>query len=374
MHVGLNLVFLVPGEQGGLEIYARELITALHAERPDVRLTSFINREAHSSNGPWDAVGDVVEVPVKASNRVEWVRGEQLLLPRLAQRAGVDLVHSLGGTAPLRGSFRRVVTIQDLHYRIMRGAHFGLRGMGMAVLVPLGARRSDRIIVPSPDTAADVGRYLHEPADRVDLIPNGFGLSPSGIAEPEDVLRRRHELGTRQVALTVSAKRPYKNIARLLDALAAIAPPARPILVIPGYRTPYERELRAHADALGVNEDVRFLGWVPDAELEGLYALATAFVFPSLHEGFGLPVLEAMNRDLPVACSDVSSLRLVADDATLPFDPRDTAAMTVALRRLLDDRAEAARLVRAGRVHVQRFSWASTARATAASYERALAA
>ena len=100
MHVGLNLVFLVPGEQGGLEIYARELITALHAERPDVRLTSFINREAHSSNGPWDEVGDVVEVPVKASNRVEWVRGEQLLLPRLAQRAGVT--SSTASAAPRR--------------------------------------------------------------------------------------------------------------------------------------------------------------------------------------------------------------------------------------------------------------------------------
>jgi glycosyltransferase involved in cell wall biosynthesis len=374
MHVGLNLVFLVPGQQGGLEIYARELITALHAERPDVRLTSFVNREARASRGPWDDAGDVVTVPVKASNRVEWVRGEQLLLPRLAQRAGVDLVHSLGGTAPVHGRFRRVVTIQDLLYRIMPGAHFGIRGLGMRVLVPLGAHRSDRVIVPSPDTAADVGRYLHEPDDRVDVIPNGFGRSPSGIAEPEDVLRRRHHLGERQVALTVSAKRPYKNIARLLDALAAIPPPSRPILVMPGYRTPYERELRAHADALGIREDVRFLGWVPDAELEGLYALATAFVFPSLHEGFGLPVLEAMNRNVPVACSNVSSLGLVADDATLPFDPRDTAAIGAALRRLLDDRAEAARLVAAGHEHVQRFSWAATARATAASYERALAA
>ncbi|MGH2941440.1 MAG: glycosyltransferase, partial [Solirubrobacteraceae bacterium] len=135
MHVGLNLVFLVPGEQGGMEVYARELLRALPAERPDLRLTAFVNREARAAGGEWDEFADVVEVPVLARSRLEWVRGEQQLLPGLARRAGVDLVHSLASTAPARGRLRRVVTIHDLLYRVVPDAHFGVLGLGMRVLI-----------------------------------------------------------------------------------------------------------------------------------------------------------------------------------------------------------------------------------------------
>jgi glycosyltransferase involved in cell wall biosynthesis len=378
VHVGLNLVFLVPGEQGGLEIYARELVRALATERAGVRFTSFVNRDVRTSGDrtdptDWTQLGDVVELPVSARRRVEWVRGEQLLLPGLARRAGVDLVHSLAGTAPARGPFRRVVTIHDLHYRTLPNAHFGIRGLGMRVLVPLAARRSDRVIVPSPQTAADVRRHLRVPEDRIDLVADGAGHSPTAVAEAQDVLRRRHGLGDRQVVLTVSAKRPHKNLARLLEALAAIAAERRPVLVMPGYRTPHERELRVRADELGVRDDVRFLGWVADGELEGLYGLASLFVFPTLHEGFGLPLLEAFDRGVPVACSNVASLDHVAGDAALRFDPHDPRSIAGAIERLLGDRGEAARLVAAGRIQVARFDWAATARGTLASYERALA-
>ena len=170
----------------------------------------------------------------------------------------------------------------------------------------------------------------------------------------------------------MSAKRPHKNLERLLEALAAIAAERRPVLVIPGYATPYEAVLRERADALGVRDDVRWLGWVSGPELEGLYALADAFVFPSLYEGFGLPVLEAMRRGVPVACSDRSSLPEVAGHAALLFDPEDPRAMTVAIERLLSDRAEADRLRAAGRAQAARFTWGATARATAASYDRVL--
>jgi len=372
VHIGLNLVFLVPGEQGGMEVYARELLRALPAERPDLRLTAFVNREARAAGGEWDAFADVVEVPVFARNRVEWVRGEQLLLPGLARRAGVDVLHSLASTAPARGHFRRVVTIHDLLYRVVPEAHFGVLGLGMRVLVPLAARTSDRVIAISRSTAADVLRYLKVPAARLDVIPSGVGVTAASEPEPATGLRERHGLGTRQVVLSVSAKRPHKNLMRLLNALAAIAPERRPVLVVPGYPTPYEQTLRERAAQLGVLADLRLLDWVSGPELEGLYALADVFVFPSLYEGFGLPVLEAMRRGVPVACSDSSSLPEVAGDAALLFDPYDTAAITTAMERLLGDPAEADRLRAAGRAQAARFTWAATARATAQSYERAM--
>jgi glycosyltransferase involved in cell wall biosynthesis len=374
MHVGLNLVFLVPGETGGMETYARELLPALAQQRPDLRLTAFVNREARAAGGVWEEVADVVEVPVRATNRLEWVRGEQALLPGLARRAGVEVLHSLASTAPARGPFRRVVTVHDLHYRIVPDAHFGLRGLGMRVLVPLAARRAHRVIAVSEATGADIGRFLSVPRERVDVVHNGLGASPDAAPEPEAALRERHGLGARPVVLAVSAKRPHKNLARLIEAVAAIAAERRPLLVLPGYPTPHEAELRERAATLGVADDVRFLAWVSAAELEGLYALAAAFAFPSLYEGFGLPVLEAMRRGVPVACSDRSSLPEVAGDAALLFDPEDPAAIRAALERILGEPGTAQRLRDAGREQAARFSWAACARGTAASYERAAGA
>jgi glycosyltransferase involved in cell wall biosynthesis len=191
---------------------------------------------------------------------------------------------------------------------------------------------------------------------------------------PEAEVRARHGLGERPLLLTVSAKRPHKNLRRLLDALASLPAGERPVLVLPGYPTPHEAELRDHAAALGVADDVRFPAWVSAEELEGLYAAAAGFVFPSLYEGFGLPVLEAMARGVPVACSDRSSLPEVAGDAALLFDPDDVRAIAATLRALLAGGPDVDRLRAAGRARVARFSWAESARLARASYARALSA
>ncbi len=175
-----------------------------------------------------------------------------------------------------------------------------------------------------------------------------------------------------RLLLSVSAKRPHKNLARLLDALALIEAARRPVLVLPGYPTEHEAELRHRAAALGLTAHTRFLGWVDGAELEGLYASAACFVFPSLSEGFGLPVLEAMSRGVPVACSGEGAVAEVAGDAALRFDPRSPRAIADAVERLLSDAAEADRLRQAGRVHAAGFTWERTARGTLASYRRAL--
>jgi glycosyltransferase involved in cell wall biosynthesis len=374
VHVGLNLIYLVPGETGGMETYARELIPAIAHERPDLEITSFVNRETHERNsgGPWSTVGRTVLVPVHARHRTEWVRGEQQLLPRIAARAGVDLVHSLASTAPAWGRFRRVVTIHDLIYRIYPEAHAGLRSRAMGVLVPFAARRSDRILAPSESTRNDLMRLLNVPAKKIDVTPYGVGTS---FARPTDAaeLRARHQLGERAVVFTASAKRPHKNLMRLLDALALIPSERRPVLVLPGYATQHESELRKHASHLRLDADTRFLGWISAADLEAFYRLSSCFVFPSLYEGFGLPVLEAMARGLPVAASDRSSLAEVAGGAARMFDPESSQAMAEAIEDLLHDRTLVNRLRTAGYERVGRFTWSATARATLQAYESAAA-
>ncbi|HYM54212.1 MAG TPA: glycosyltransferase family 1 protein [Solirubrobacteraceae bacterium] len=372
-HIGLNLIFLVPGETGGMEVVARELIPELLAAAPGMRFTAFVNREAASAGGgPWGELLPAVTVPVSARNRVQWVLGEQTLLPRLAARAGVDLVHSLASTAPLRGRFRRVVTVHDLIYARYPEAHSGIREKGMRVLVPWAARRSDRVTVDSHSTRDDLMRLVGIAPERIDVVPLGLGTVRREQPLPEGDVRARFDLGERRLALSLSAKRPHKNLPALIGALAAIPAEERPVLVLPGYPTAHEDELGRRADALGIADWVRLPGWVSAAELEGLWAIASAFVFPSLYEGFGLPVLEAMARGVPVACSNASSLPEVAGDAALLFDPHDEGAIAEALRRLLGDEELRERLQTLGAAQAGRFTWERTARLTLASYARAL--
>ncbi|HEX7300719.1 MAG TPA: glycosyltransferase family 1 protein [Solirubrobacteraceae bacterium] len=366
MHVALNLVFLVPGETGGMETYARELIPRL-AAIDGVRLTALVNREAADE----DFGCDRLVVPVRARNRIDWVRGEQQHVWRMADRAGADVLHSLGSTAPLLGGARRVTTIHDLNYKLVPETHFGLRGLGMRALVPAAARRSHRIIVDAASTKRDLVEHLGTVGDKIDVVPLAAG-PPQVAPVPEEALRAGLRLGTRPVVLSASAKRPHKNIAGLLEALARIPIDRRPVLVVPGYPTPYEAELRAMAAGLGVRDDVVFPEWLEAADLEGLYALAACVVVPSLYEGFGLPVLEAMVRGVPVACSDRSSLPEVAGDAALLFDPEDVVAIASAIERLVGDRELADRLARAGRERAASFSWDRTATQTVESYRRAL--
>jgi glycosyltransferase involved in cell wall biosynthesis len=357
-----------------MEVAARELIPALLDEAPPgTRFTAFVNREAAAAkDGPWGELLPAVTVPVNARNRVQWVLGEQALLAPLAMRAGVDLVHSLASTAPLWGRFRRVVTVHDLIYARFPEAHAGIRDKGMRVLVPQAVHRSHRVIADSQSTREDLVQMLGVSAGKIDVVPLGLGSVRRAAPIDERETRARLELGERRVLLSLSAKRPHKNLLALIGALARIPAAERPVLVLAGYPTAHEAELRARAASEGLDADVRFPGWLSAAELESLWTLAQAFVFPSLYEGFGLPVLEAMARGVPVACSDASSLPEVAGDAALLFDPHDEGAIADALRRLLDDATLREQLRARGLARAGEFTWQRTARLTLESYRRAL--
>src|SRR3954467_6653176 len=371
LKVGLNLLHLVPGQTGGSEIYAMRLIPAL-LDEGGLELVLFASREGAPAIRAelWAAGVEVVELRVNATSRVRRVLAEQTMLPRAVRRSRVDLLHNVFTTAPALPGVPQVTTILDLIYKRFPEAHAGLLAQGMRMLVPLSAKRSRRIIAISEATKSDVVSFLGVDPSRVDvtyLAPGFSGADP----EPEATLRERHSLGDAPIVLSVSAHRPHKNLERLIDAIAVIERPF--VLVVPGYETPWESELAAHVRRRGVQERVRLLGWLGDAELEGLYASATCMAFPSLAEGFGLPVLEAMARGLPVACSNNTSLPEVAGDAALYFDPLALPAMTGAIERLLGDGDLRDRLAEAGREQASQFTWERTAEGTLRSYERALA-
>ena len=366
--IGLNLLFLVPGETGGSEIYVRNLLPKLAEARPDLELVAFVNRE---STGLDLGGAKVIPVDVTGRGRARRTLAEQRRLPRLVRRHGIDLLHSPGTSAPARPGVVSVVTILDVIYARHPEAHTLPMRLGMRVLVPLAARSADRVIAISHAAAAEIAAELDVPPERIDVTY--LGGRPPGPATSEGELRQRLSLGAAPVVLSVSARRPHKNLPRLIEAFASINSDPAPLLVLPGYTTPFESDLRQRVRELGIDDRVRFLGWLEDEDLDGLYGLASCFVFPSLAEGFGLPVLEAMERGVPVACSNTSSLPEVAGDAARYFDPFATSAIAGALSELLSDANLSQRLAAAGRKRAEQFSWHRTARETAESYERAWA-
>lgn len=377
MKIALNLSFVVPGETGGSEIYVRCLVPELARLVGADSLTLFASPElaAEMRATPWFECGTVVTVRAPGRSRVRRSAAEQLLLPLAVRRARVDVLHNMASTAPAwSGAQASVTTILDLIYLHYPAAHSRLLAGGMGMLVPLAARRSDRIIAISHATKDDLVASLGIDPIKIDVVHLGPGPGSDAEPTPEVDLRRRLGLGDAAIVVSPSARRAHKNLERLLDAFALVDDPSQPTLVLPGYATGVEDALVTRARQLGLADRVVFCGWLSDADLAGLYASATALVFPSLYEGFGLPVLEAMRRGLPVACSERSSLPEIAGDAALLFDPESVRAIAEAITRLLSDAELRARLSDAGPRRAADFTWERAALDTLASYERALAA
>ena len=374
LRVGLNLVYFERAS-GGSGTYARELIRAILAVEPETQLTAFVSRSLPD---------DVLDEPW--APRVRWVRfgvdatgNPWHFLPELAgiaiaaARRRLDVVHGLAYIAPpVAPRVATVVTILDtIWMQLPETVDWRFRTV-MRGLVPAAARGAERVVAISEAAREDLVAHLGIPRDKIDVTLLGIRPEQRAKPTPEHELRQRLGLDGRPVVLCVAAKRAHKNLAGLVRAVAAMGD-GGPQLVLPGAPTDHETELRALAEQLQAAERVRFCGWLEESELEGLYALASCFVLPSFTEGFGLPVLEAMSRGVPVVCSDRASLPEVAGDAAILFDPDDVDSLVSGLERVLGDERLAADLVARGRERVGAFTWERTARATLDVYRRALA-
>jgi len=372
--VGLDLVFL--GERaGGAGRYARELISALLGVEPELRLHVFVSRDAPADlfTAPWAGAVRWERLPVRLSGPPVHLAARFGAVPAIAIARRLDVLHGPANVVAVRvPGVASVVTFLDLIW-LHAGEDWGdARAIASTRrLALLCARHARRVLAISHAAARDFSVTLGMDPARIDVTPLGVRDADLAAPEAEAALRARLDLGDAPVVLCVAQKRPYKNHAALIRALPDLAGSGA-ILVAPGAPTEHERKLRALAADLGVGDRVRLPDWVSEAELEGLYRLAACFVLASRIEGFGLPVLEAMRRGVPVACADRGALPEVAGDAALLFDPDDQVAVTAAVRRLLEDRALAADLVERGHARVAQYTWEATARATLAGYRRAL--
>jgi len=369
--IGINAIFLEP-RMGGLDTYTRALVPELARLAPEVQFEVFCNprgKEYLQAEG-WGGAVALTAHPLLGRPGLK-AAGELTLLGVLAGRR-VELLHSVAMTGPLRTRAVHVVTLADVTWIVAPDPGEASTVRLWQAVVPLVARRADRLLALSRAGAEHVVEHLRVPRERIDVVPLAAGNGRIATPTPAAELRRRLRLGDGPVVLTVSAKKVNKNLERLVRAMGPVTA-AHPdaVLVLPGNPTAYEQRLRELAAELGLQANVAFPEYVDANDLEGLYALAGCFVFASINEGFGIPILEAMRRGTPVACSRATALPEVAGDAARYFDPYDVEDIGAAIVQLLGDPRLAQELTARGHEREAAFTWEATARGTLDCYARA---
>ena len=322
-------------------------------------------------HGFWSEVGSVVRLPGSPRKKSVWAWLETAAVPLAAARAKVDLLHSPANFGPLAGPFARVLTVHDVLFRRHPEYVTPVLRAGTELLLPRAARSAHEVITVSQTSRDDIVRLLGVPEQRVAAIPNGW--TPPRTPGDAGLARERFQLGDRAVVLSVASDLPHKDLGVLIDALRRIPPPERPVLVLAGHGTD-AGSLPERARAAGLADDTALVGGVDPTTLEHLYAAAALVVTSTRAEGFGLPVIEALGRGIPVACSDLPVLREVAGDLAYWFRPGDAGSAADAIRRGLEQGRDGEPLRARRMTHARQFSWRTAAERTAAVYEAALAA
>lgn len=367
-HVLLNALYLAPGVSGGTETYLRGLAPALAREYPQLALsiaTTPSGAAALRQDG-FEAFARLLTFPCEDGQRVRRQWAEQVLLPLRVRKTHAQVVHSLGTVNPIHAGRPSVVTLHDVLF--MRVETVGrLTAWGMGALARAATRRADALIAGSAAAREEICSVLHAAPERFTVIHHGIEPAPDVASTPPDQLRTRYGLSGR-VVLCVAAKRPHKNQELLIRAAQSLPPDVEILLV--GHAEAYELQLRALARELGLDERVRFVGHVPYAELEGFWKIASCAAFPTLAEGFGMPITEALARGVPVAASDLPVLREIGGALPHYFDPHEADNCARAIEEALSDTETASR----GPAYAEHFTWTAAARATHGVYENVLRA
>lgn len=364
-------------------LYSRMITIDIDASRATVAQRTGTERYSYEVIAALDRIA-----PAEVQFRL-YINGGRERLPPLSSRAQVrDLrlprlwTHLRLGPASWRARPRvlfvpahvvpllhppTVVTIHDVGYRVFPEAHTARRRLELEVTTRWSLRAARRVLAVSEATKRDLVNWYGVNPDRITVTP--LGLS-ADFGPPDDrdcvtAVRARYGLLQRPYLLYIGTVQPRKNLARVIEALATVLAAGYNLdLVLAGKRGWLSEPIERRASELGIADRVRFTGYIADADLPALLAGALAFIFPSLYEGFGLPVLEAMACGAPVITSTISSLPEVAGDAALLVDPLDPYAIAAAIMRVHDDATLRADLRQRGLARARQFTWESCAQRT----------
>jgi glycosyltransferase involved in cell wall biosynthesis len=358
MRIGLNLLCILPGVNGGVETYSVSLLGALASHYPEHEFIVFVNRLGAAMpvlNAP-NITRVVCDFDARQrSLRYAW---EHLILPRKLRDYSIDVLHSPGYQGPVHCDCPGIVTLPDVNFRSV-GKMFPLhQRAALRFFCERSARKSTRVITISQFSKSDIIRHLGLPEEKITVTPLACCLTPGTSTENVAAIYR---LPSNYIVTFGGNSWPHKNHARLFEALELVR--EKTSLVIIGR---FSEKLR-HLASL-CRFEVLPIGFVPSGHILPILGLSRLCVLPSLYEGFGLSVLEAQTAGTPLACSNAASLPEVAGPGARYFDPLSPADIASSIDECLSNRAYCETLVRAGRKNITRFSWNKTAEQTMGVY------
>ena len=372
MRVGIN-AHLLSGEAGyrraGIHQYIYQVLRHLPTTEAGLeavvftRLTAGLRRPGLT----------LVTTRWPTARRVVRIAWEQMQWPWLAARYRLDLLHSMAFVLPWLALSPGVVTVYDLSFMLYPERFPAGQRRYLQSQTAQACRRARRVITISESSRQDVSRLFGTPLAAIDVIWPGVDGAVFRPLPAADVaaFRQREGLPERFV-LHVGTLQPRKNIPVLLEAMAQLAGETAVPLVLTGGKGWLFDEIFARVTDLGLTHRVRFTGYVPDEDLPLWYNAATALAFPSVYEGFGLPVVEAMSCGTPVIAANVSSIPEAAGEAALLFDPHDPTALAACLTAVLQHPDLVDDLRHKGLSQAGQFSWVRAGRETAVTYQHAL--
>jgi len=303
---------------------------------------------------------------------------EQTMLPMLVRKYKIDVLHGQGFTLPYFPSAKSVVTIYDMTWFSHASTHQGIKTLYFKTMIPASLRRADHVVTISESAHADLLKMFPALSGKITTTLGGvasifFNAAHSDRAAAEALARYEIDV---PFILSVGMIQPRKNVPRLVKAFAGLRQtrniPHKLVLVGKlGWQTD---EVFQSLTEAGVADHVIFTGFVPDEDLVHLYRKAAVLAYPSLYEGFGLPIVEAMAAGSPVVTSRNSSLEEVAGTAAELCDPENVDDIADKIWNVISKPTIAERYIAAGKVQAQKFAWAQTARDTLRAYQSAMGA
>ncbi|MGQ9566968.1 MAG: glycosyltransferase family 4 protein [Anaerolineae bacterium] len=372
VHVGLNAHLLSTAQNyraAGISVYIRNLLRHLPLVDGGYRFTAFLSAR---NRAPLEGIRTrATRWPTHTpALRILW---EQVAQPLALVREGVDLFHALAFVAPVACPCPFVVTVYDLSFVRFPAAFRPWNRLYLTLFTRHSVRRARRVLAISHHTKRDLVRWLGMPEDKVDVAPCGVGEAFRPLPREQVEAFREAKGLPSQFLLFVGTLEPRKNLPAALQALRRLLDAGQaPYLVVVGGRGWGYAEALRSVDELGLTHHVRLVGFVPLDELVLWYNAATALVYPSLYEGFGLPPLEAMACGLPVVASDRGALPEVVGEAGLLVDLAIPEQLAEVLTRVWQDADLRTLLRERGLARAREASWRETARQTLLAYDKAL--
>lgn len=359
------------GSRGGTETYVRELTPRLAAQMPEATFVAVTGRAGKDRVRQFFP-GEVHAVGAVGRDRITWAVGEIAAVRAAAGRIGADLIWCPANFGPItRGRIPRVVTIHDVIYHEVRGTGVGrLLRAATGTLMKWSAKTARSVITVSDAAADAIVEHMRLPRDRIVVVHNGSAPATRQV-DPWATLAPLHIPAGRRILLSTGNRMPHKNFRGLLEAIRMLPPNERPLAVLPGGGTP--DPLREVVRDLHMEGDVILPGWITEAQLSALYEVADLYACPSLTEGFGLPVVDAMNHGCLVVANDVAVLREVGGPHAFYADARDAEAFGQAIAAALSlDEQDAKARRREAHAWASRFTWDATAAATVRALRAAI--